>query len=664
MTVETRFANAIRFLSMDAVEKAASGHPGMPMGMADIAAVLWYRYLRHNPDNPDWADRDRFVLSNGHGSMLLYSLLHLSGYDLPMEQLKQFRQLHSQTPGHPEYGYAPGVETTTGPLGQGLANAVGMALAEKVLGARFNTAHQCIVDHYTYVFAGDGCLMEGISHEVGSLAGTLGLNKLIAFWDDNGISIDGETRQWFTENVPQRFRAYGWNVIENVDGFDHQQIDEAIQAARHNDNGPTLICCRTVIGYGAPHKAGTAAAHGAPLGADEIAEVRRYFGWEYEPFEIPQSLYEQVDARATGAALEKEWQESLSGYIKANPGLGEAFQRALEGCLPDDWEDFKTEWLDKLLAEAPKTATRKASKAALDKLSTRWPTLFGGSADLSGSNLTSFDQASWVNSGHFDGHYLSYGVREFGMAGMLNGLSLHGGLKPYGGTFLVFSDYARNAIRMSAIMQQPVIYVMTHDSIGLGEDGPTHQPVEHLSSLRLIPNLNVWRPADAFETAVVWQEALEEKARPSLMALSRQNVPPVVTEAGMAEGVKKGGYVLRRPARPQVNLVATGAEVGLAVEAAEALAQKNIEAQVVSLPCMERFLEQENSYRQTVIPARVPALFIEAGATGLWYRLMPAYGEVLGMDCFGESAPSGELFSEFGFTVDNVVKRVQTLSGE
>ena len=656
-----QFANAIRFLSMDAVQKANSGHPGMPMGMADIAAVLWKNHLKHNPENPNWENRDRFILSNGHGSMLLYSLLHLTGYDLSIDDIKNFRQLHSKTAGHPEYGYAPGIETTTGPLGQGLANGVGMALAEKVLAAEFNRDGHDIVDHHTYVFVGDGCLMEGISHEVASLAGTLGLGKLIVFWDDNGISIDGETKGWFTENVAERFTAYGWHVISNIDGHNKDDIDLAITAAKHTTDAPTLICCETKIGKGSPNKGGKASSHGSPLGDDEIALTRKALNWNYGAFEVPKEIYEANNAIEKGHGFEKLWKKHLEQYTKAHPKDAATLSRRLNGDLPLNWDKFKQDWLSELLAAAPKVATRKASQMALDKLSEVFENLFGGSADLTGSNLTNYKDIKWVNNGDFSGHYLSYGVREFGMAAMMNGIYLHGGFIPYGGTFLVFSDYARNAIRMSAIMKLPVIYVMTHDSIGLGEDGPTHQPVEHVSSLRLIPNLNVWRPADAFETAVAWQVSVEESKTPSLLALSRQGLPTVVETVETACEIRKGGYVLRAVNNAQVTIAATGSEVELAVKSAEVLAENGIQAQVVSVPCVEKFNQQGQDYVHRIIPRHIPAVFIEAGSTALWHQFMPVKGKVIGLDHFGESAPAEEIFKEFGFTVENVVSTVESL---
>lgn len=660
----TKFANAIRFLSMDAVQKANSGHPGMPMGMADIAAVLWTNHLKHNPKNPNWSNRDRFILSNGHGSMLLYSLLHLTGYDLSIDDIKNFRQLHSKTAGHPEYGYAPGIETTTGPLGQGLANGVGMALAEKVLSAQFNKGDHEVVDHHTYVFVGDGCLMEGISHEVCSLAGTLGLGKLIVLWDDNGISIDGETKGWFTENVSERFTAYGWHVIQNIDGHNQDDIDLAITAAKHNTDAPTIICCETSIGKGSPNKAGKASAHGSPLGDDEIELVRKELGWSHPAFEIPKEIYSSCNAEEKGYALEDFWNAHLKEYTKKNPALAAQLKQRISGDLPATWDSFKQEWLTGLLKESPKVATRKASQMALDELSKVCKNLFGGSADLTGSNLTNYKDITWINSGDFSGHYLSYGVREFGMAAMMNGMYLHGGFRPYGGTFLVFSDYARNAIRMSALMKLPIVYVMTHDSIGLGEDGPTHQPVEHVSSLRLIPNLNVWRPADAFETAVAWQVSIEDTKTPSVLALSRQGLPTVVENIETSNDIRKGGYVLRKVDNAQVSIVATGSEIELAVNAAIELAKNGVLAQVVSVPCMDIFIAQGAEYTQSIIPRNKPAVFIEAGCTDLWYRFMPLKGLVIGLDRFGESAPAPEIFKEFGFTVENVVSSVQTLLSE
>ena len=658
---QRQLANAIRFLSMDAVQKANSGHPGMPMGMADIAEVLWRKYLNHNPKNPNWYDRDRFVLSNGHGSMLLYSLLHLSGYELSIDDIKNFRQFHSKTPGHPEHGYAPGIETTTGPLGQGIANAVGMALAEKLLAIEFNKPDVKIVDHFTYSFLGDGCLMEGISHEVCSLAGTLGLGKLVLFWDDNSISIDGKVDGWFTENVPARFKAYNWHVVADVDGHDSEAIDKAIQEAQANTDHPTLICCKTSIGFGSPNKADTASAHGAPLGDDEIALTRETLGWEYPAFEIPNNIYEEWNAVDKGQKSENAWNDTFSSYKTSYPIESAEFIRRMKRDLPGCWNDAMQEEFKKLVKNMPKVASRKASQMALESICQILPEMFGGSADLTGSNLTNWSGTKWINH-HSEGNYLSYGVREFGMAAMMNGMALHGGYRPYGGTFLVFSDYARNAMRMSAIIGLPVVYVMTHDSIGLGEDGPTHQPVEHVPSLRLIPNMNVWRPADAFETQVAWKVACEEQKTPSVLALSRQGLPAVVDDMNLLPQIEKGGYVLKDVQSAEIVLAATGSEVELMLESAKVLASRNINARVVSLPCVDIFMQQSDAYKTEVLLSEVPIIIAEASSTGLWYSLIRnRKGSVIGLDHFGESAPAGELFEAFGFTVDNVVENAQNL---
>ena len=651
-----QLANAIRALAMDAVEAAKSGHPGMPMGMADIAEALWNDTLRHNPADPRWPDRDRFVVSNGHGSMLLYALLHLSGYDLPLGELTRFRQLHSKTPGHPEYGLAPGVETTTGPLGQGLANAVGMALAERRLAAEFNRPGHDIVDHHTYVFVGDGCLMEGVSHEACSLAGTLGLGKLIALYDDNGISIDGQVRGWFTDDTPGRFEAYGWQVIRGVDGHDADAVRAAIETARAETARPSLICCRTVIGFGAPSKAGKASSHGAPLGADEIAGARAALGWSHGPFEIPVEIYQAWDARARGAARQADWQARFERYAAAHPQLAGEFTRRMAGELPADFEQQAQAIALRFQQEAKDVASRQASQLALDAFGPLLPELLGGSADLTESNLTHWKGAQALDAAQPAGQHLSYGVREFGMSAVMNGLALHGGLLPYGGTFLVFSDYARNALRMSALMHQRVVYVLTHDSIGLGEDGPTHQPVEHVASLRLIPGLSVWRPCDAAETAVAWTQALQAQG-PTVLALSRQKLPHQARDAAQLAAVARGGYVLAdSDGAPQVILIATGSEVALAIAARAKLAGQGIAARVVSMPCVERFAAQDAAYRDGVLPPAVTArVAVEAGVPDGWWRYVGSAGRVIGIERFGESAPAGELFEYFGFTVQAVV---------
>ncbi len=659
-------ANAIRVLAIDAVQQAASGHPGAPMGMADIAEVLWGRHLRHNPANPAWVDRDRFVLSNGHASMLLYALLHLSGYDLPIEQLKRFRQLHSATPGHPEVGETPGVETTTGPLGQGLANAVGMALAERLLAAEFNRGPHAIVDHHTYVFVGDGCLMEGLSHEAASLAGTLRLGKLIVFYDANGISIDGEIEGWFTDDTPRRFGAYGWHVIDAVDGHDAAAIERAVLAARANVDRPTLIVCRTVIGYGSPNKAGTEGVHGAPLGADEVAATRKALGWTAPPFEIPEAIAQAWDARATGAALERDWRERFAAYERDHPALAEAFGRrtGLDGhaLLPADWIGRIDALLGEELGDTP-VATRKASQEAIGRLASLLPELLGGSADLTGSNLTNWSGCREVTATQ-PGNYLHYGVREFGMAAAMNGIALHGGYLPFGGTFLVFSDYARNAIRMAALMRQRVIHVLTHDSIGVGEDGPTHQPVEHAASLRLIPNLDVWRPCDRVETLVAWISAVERVGRdagPSTLLLSRQNLPALVIDPALRPHVRRGGYVLRDASDARALIIATGSEVMLATEAAAALAADGIAVRVVSMPCTALFDRQPRAYRDSVLPEGVPRVAVEAGVTDVWRKYVGLDGAVVGLDRFGASAPASALYREFGLTADAVAQAVRRL---
>ncbi len=651
-------ANAIRALSMDAVQKAKSGHPGAPMGMADIAEVLWNDFLKHNPNNPKWWDRDRFVLSNGHGSMLIYSLLHLTGYDLSIDDIKNFRQLHSKTPGHPEYGYTPGVETTTGPLGQGITNAVGMALAEKVLAAQFNRDGHHVIDHYTYVFLGDGCLMEGVSHEACSLAGTLGLGKLIAFWDDNGISIDGHVDGWFTDDTPARFEAYGWHVVRNVDGHDPEAIAKAIREARSVNDKPSLICCKTVIGYGAPNLCGSHDCHGAPLGEDEVAATRENLGWKYPPFEIPDEIYAGWDAREKGARAEAAWSEKFAAYKAAHPDLAAELERRMKGEFPADWAEKARAVIAEMVTKNDKMATRKASQAAINAYAPLLPEMLGGSADLTGSNNTDWKGSVSITNTVADGNYIHYGVREFGMAAMMNGMALHGGFIPYGGTFLVFSDYARNALRMSALMKLRTIYVFTHDSIGLGEDGPTHQPIEHVASLRMIPNMSVWRPCDLVETAVAWKAALERSDGPTSLILTRQNLEPQSrTEAQVAD-IARGGYILRDcEGTPELILIATGSEVALAMGAAEVLAGEGRKVRVVSMPSTDVFEAQDAGYRDQVLPAAVTArVAIEAGVTDYWRKYVGLEGRVVGIDRFGESAPASDLFKHFGFTVDNVVK--------
>jgi transketolase len=656
-------ANAIRALSMDAVQQANSGHPGMPMGMADIAEVLWNDFLRHNPGNPRWPDRDRFVVSNGHGSMLLYSLLHLSGYPLGLDEIRNFRQLGSRTAGHPEYEPDVGIETTTGPLGQGLANAVGMAIAERALAARFNRPGFEVVNHHTWVFTGDGCLMEGISHEACSLAGTLGLGKLIVFYDDNGISIDGEVGGWFTDDTPARFSAYGWNVVPGVDGHDPAAVKAAIEAARRETGRPTLICCRTIIGWGAPTKQGTESTHGAALGAEEVARTRENIGWPHEPFVIPEEIRAGWAAAPHGAQLEEEWNRLMAAYAAEYPAESAELVRRLAGELPAEWPEAADSLVASLAAGAGDVATRKASELSLNGFGPLLPELIGGSADLSGSNNTFFKGSRRIGAGDFAGNYLHFGVREFGMTAILNGLALHGGFRPYGGTFLVFSDYARNAVRMAALMRQPVILVYTHDSIGLGEDGPTHQPIEHLASLRLIPNLRVWRPCDLAETAVAWRDALESATAPTVLALSRQNLPVQVRSSEQLAAIRRGGYVLHEPERaPAALLLATGSEVGLAMRAAALLAQDGIPVRVVSMPCMEIFRAQDAAWRDAVLPPDITArLAVEAGVPDSWYRLVGEGGDVLGLERFGESAPAPQLFEHFGFTPGSVAARLRAL---
>ena len=652
-------ANAIRALAMDAVQKANSGHPGMPMGMADIAEVLWNDVLNHNPADPAWFNRDRFVVSNGHGSMLLYALLHLSGYDLPMEELKNFRQIGSKTPGHPESFVTPGVETTTGPLGQGLANAVGMAIAEATLASQYNREGHTLVDHHTYVFVGDGCLMEGISHEACSLAGALGLGKLVVIYDDNNISIDGEVHGWFRDDTPARFEAYGWQVVRNVDGHNAHEIQTALATARKSTDRPTLICCKTLIGFGSPNKQGKESSHGAALGLDEVAKTREKLGWTHAPFEIPAEVYAGYDARAKGAAKQQAWNGVFDAYAKQYPAEAAEFQRRIEGKLPADWRSFADALIAEQGAGDKPIATRKSSKAVIEALVPKLPELFGGSADLGESNGTDFKGHAPLRLGKLSGNYVNYGVREFGMSAAMNGQYLHGGFRPFGGTFLVFSDYARNAVRLSALMKLGVIYVYTHDSIALGEDGPTHQPVEHIASLRLIPYLQLWRPADAFETAVAWTQAVEHRGGPSLLVLTRQNLPPQVHGADHAANAARGGYVLLEPeTAPRAVIVATGSEVALAVDAAKVLAAEGMPVRVVSLPCVERFLKQDAAYRDAVLPKGIKRLAVEAGVTHYWRGLAD---DVVGIDTFGESAPIANLMKHFGLTVENVAARARAL---
>ncbi len=660
MSNRRHLANAVRALAMDSVQKANSGHPGAPMGMADIAEVLWNDYMKHNPSNPQWVDRDRFILSNGHGSMLIYSLLHLTGYDLGMEDLKQFRQLHSRTPGHPEYGYAPGVETTTGPLGQGITNGVGMALAEKTLAAQFNKEGHNIVDHNTYVFLGDGCLMEGISHEACSLAGTLGLGKLIAFWDDNGISIDGEVEGWFTDDTAGRFEAYGWQVIRNVDGHSADEIKAAIETAKAETGKPTMICCKTVIGFGSPNKAGSHDCHGAALGDEEIALVRKELGWESAPFEIPEDVYAGWDAKEAGAAAESDWDARFEAYAAAYPTEAAELKRRLAGELAADWEAGVDAFIAEVDAKGETIASRKASQNTIAALAKLTPEFLGGSADLAGSNLTLWPDAKPVTN-HDDGNYVNYGVREFGMAAMINGISLHGGFVPYGATFLMFSEYARNALRMAALMKVRHIEVFTHDSIGLGEDGPTHQPVEQTATLRMIPNMDVWRPCDAVESAVSWKVAVKNTTGPTSLIYSRQGLPHQTRTADQIKNIEKGGYILKDcEGTPDVIIIATGSEVSLATEAAEA-SDKNV--RVVSMPSTNAFDKQDDAYKESVLPAAVTArVAVEAGVTGFWAKYVGLNGKVVGIDTFGESAPAGELFKLFNITTEAVIAAVNEVA--
>jgi transketolase len=661
MPSRRELANAIRALAMDAVQKANAGHPGMPMGMADIAEVLWNDYLKHDPAEPKWADRDRFVLSNGHGSMLLYALLHLTGYGLPMDELKRFRQLHSKTPGHPEYGMTPGVETTTGPLGQGLANAVGMAIAEKSLATRFNRPGFKVVDHHTYVFLGDGCLMEGISHEACSLAGTLGLGKLIAFYDDNGISIDGEVHGWFTDDTPKRFEAYGWHVVPKVDGHDAEAVKRAIEEARGVTDRPTLICCKTIIGFGSPNKQGKESSHGSALGVEEVALARKQLGWNYGPFEIPPEYYQAWDARPRGKAFRENWETLFGGYTKSYPELAAEFKRRMQGKPPHDWAEKSQAFIAKQSAEGAEIATRKASEVALNAFGPVLPELLGGSADLTGSNLTWWKGSRAISHEDFGGNYIFYGVREFGMSAAMNGLMLHGGFIPYGGTFLTFSDYARNALRMACIMGVGSIYIYTHDSIGLGEDGPTHQPVEHLASLRIMPKMELWRPCDDTETSLAWVRAIERRDGPTCLALSRQNLPHFPRSADQLAAVSRGGYTLvDTQGTPDAILIGTGSEVALAAAAAKKLLEKGIKVRLVSMPCTSLFDAQDAAYREQVLPAKVRArVAVEAGVTAMWQRYVGDAGRVVGLDRYGESAPAKDLYDYFSFTADNVVKQVE-----
>jgi len=661
MSSRTDLANAIRALSMDAVQRANSGHPGAPMGMADIAEVLWNDYMQHNPANPEWPNRDRFVLSNGHGSMLIYSLLHLTGYDLAIDELKNFRQLHSKTPGHPEYGYAPGIEATTGPLGQGISNAIGMALAEKVLAAQYNKPDHEVIDHYTYTFLGDGCLMEGISHEVCSLAGTLGLGKLIAFYDDNGISIDGEVEGWFTDDTPARFRAYGWQVVADVDGHDPEAVRAAIETARSESARPTLICCKTLIGKGSPGKQGTAACHGSALGADEITATRQAIGWDHEPFVIPDDIYGGWSALERGASAESAWNDQMQSYGAAHPELAAELRRRLAGDVPANFAEHATDYIAQCQAEGESIASRKASQNTLNAYGPILPEFLGGSADLAGSNLTIWSGSKTVTADDAAGNYINYGVREFGMSAIMNGITLHGGFIAYGATFLMFMEYARNAVRMAALMKQPTIFVYTHDSIGLGEDGPTHQPVEQMTALRSTPNMQAWRPCDSVESAVCWKAAIERTDGPSALVFSRQSLPHQPRNEQQLADIARGGYVLRETsAAPDAILIATGSEVHLAMTAAEQLAAKGVQVRVVSMPCAELFSAQDAAYREAVLPSDVLArVAVEALHADFWYKFVGLDGRVVGMTSFGESAPGEDLMQHFGFTVDNVVATVE-----
>lgn len=664
MSTRRELANAIRFLSMDAVQKAKSGHPGAPMGMADIAEVLWRDFLVHNPTNPKWSNRDRFVLSNGHGSMLIYSLLHLTGYDLSISDLQQFRQLHSKTPGHPEYGYAPGVETTTGPLGQGITNAVGMAIAEKTLAAQFNRPEHNIIDHYTYAFLGDGCLMEGISHEACSLAGTLGLGKLIAFYDDNNISIDGEVEGWFTDNTKARFEAYGWQVIGQIDGHDPEAIATAIKQAQAEKNKPSLIICKTTIGYGSPNKSGSHDCHGAPLGDEEIALTRKNLAWDYAPFEIPTEIYAQWDAKEKGKQAEQAWNEKWVAYSQAYPELSAELKRRLNGELPANWAAESQAFIEKLQANPANIASRKASQNAIEAYAPLLPEFLGGSADLAGSNLTLWSGSRPIRATkNVDGNYINYGVREFGMSAIMNGIALHGGFIPYGATFLMFMEYAHNAVRMAALMKQRALFVYTHDSIGLGEDGPTHQPVEQTAALRLIPNLETWRPCDQVESAIAWKSAVERKDGPSAMIFSRQNLTQMERTPAQLANVARGGYILSDcEGTPDLIFIATGSEVELAMKAAQQLRQEGKKVRVVSMPCTNVFDKQDETYRESVLPSNVTKrIAIEAGVSEYWYKYVGFGGRIIGMNTFGESAPADELFKLFGFTVENVVEKAKEI---
>ena len=660
MASRQELANAIRALSMDAVQKANSGHPGAPMGMAEIGEVLWNNHMNHNPNNPDWANRDRFILSNGHGSMLIYSLLHLTGYDLPMSEIQSFRQLHSKCAGHPEYGYAPGVETTTGPLGQGISNAVGFAMAEKLLANQFNKPGHDIVDHYTYVFMGDGCLMEGVSHETCALAGTWGLGKLIAFWDDNGISIDGHIEGWYTDDTAGRFESYGWHVVRDVDGHDFEAIDKAIQEAKSVSDKPTLICCKTIIGKGSPNKSGSHDCHGAALGEEEVALTRKELGWEHDPFVIPQDIYDGWNQKDKGQQREAAWNDKFAAYEKEFPELAAEFKRRMANELPADWQQKVDALIKETNAAGDKVATRKASQNVITKLAETLPEFVGGSADLTGSNLTSCGSFEHV-SGKKPGNYISYGVREFGMAAIMNGMALHGGILPYGGTFHMFSDYMRNGMRMSALMKQRVIYVLTHDSIGQGEDGPTHQPIETTSGLRFIPNMEVWRPGDATETAVAWTQAVANTSNPTSLVLTRQGVGFNERTDEQLEGIKKGGYVLSDANDPKVILIATGSELDLAVKSAAALNDEGIAARVVSMPCTHAFDRQDQAYKDSVLTPGVKRVSIEAGVTDYWTKYVGLDGASVGINTYGESAPGGKLFEHFGFTIENVVKTVKSV---
>lgn len=662
--INQSIADAIRFLSIDAIKKSNSGHPGMPMGMADIATVLWLKYLNHNPQNPKWINRDRFILSNGHGSMLLYALLHLTGYNFSIDDLKNFRKLHSKTPGHPEYNISDGIEATTGPLGQGLANGVGMALAEKLLSNRFNKKDSIIIDHFIYVFVGDGCLMEGISHEVCSLAGTLKLEKLIVFWDKNNISIDGEVKHWFNENVSDRYKSYGWNIIDNIDGHNFKSIDDAIYSARKNKNSPTLLCFNTNIGHGSPNQSGTCQIHGAPLNDLEVEQTRKNLNWIYPPFKIPQYIYKTWNAIEKGNLIELKWQKKIDYYQANYYSDYQELLRRLNRNLPSNFSCVFNNFVSNLLVNKPFVSTRKASHMFINEFYSVLPEFLGGSADLTSSNLTSANSAKWINYFPNDSraNYLSYGVREFGMSSIMNGISLYNGFIVYGGTFLVFSDYSRNAIRMSAIMRQPIIYIMTHDSIGLGEDGPTHQPIEHLPSLRLIPNLNVWRPGDSIETAIAWENAIKENFTPSVLVLSRQNIPFLLEDSSCIPFIQKGGYLIKKSKAAIVTLISTGSELSIAIDAHHKLKKLNIDSNVVSLPCVEKFLLQNKLYRNFVIKPNIPAVIIEASQPDLWHTILPkAGGKIIGINQFGLSAPANDIYQSFGITSSNIIHKVKDL---